>query len=413
MARFSATATRPACGGSVDRWRGGCFAPRVPVQLAYQVLFAGFAFVLGACIGSFLNVCIYRMPRDLSVNEPKRSFCPTCKYQIPWSSNLPLITWLVQRGKCRNCGAPIAARYFLVELLTGLLFLATWWRVTRISVVPVDWAQFVPLAVFVSLLVAATFIDYEHFIIPDEITRGGAAAGIVFSAIVPQLHGYVFGETQGHIYAALWSLFAAALGFALLWLVSVLGKWAFGKKTLKYDPPAEMSWTHDHEKDTAKLKVGEEEMPWEELFTNEKDVLELDCARFVFEEKTVENQLVRTQYLQLHLGAESHDLQKASFFSGVVRKLTFTRDALGFGDVKFIACIGAFLGWRAVLFTVMAASVIGALTAGITIAMGRREWSAKIPLGPYLSIGALVWMFTGPELLGWYLRLITPADPGY
>src|SRR5438094_2219268 len=97
---------------------------------AYIYLFDVFAFVVGAIVGSFLNVCIYRMPLGISVNKPRRSFCPKCKYQIPWYSNLPLITWVAQRGKCRNCGAPISVRYVLVELLTALLFLAVWLRLT-------------------------------------------------------------------------------------------------------------------------------------------------------------------------------------------------------------------------------------------------------------------------------------------
>ena len=90
----------------------------------YVKLFSVFAFVLGAVVGSFLNVCIYRMPLDLSVNEPKRSFCPHYKHQIPWSQNIPLLSWLMLRGKCANCRAPIAFRYFGVELLTALLFFA-------------------------------------------------------------------------------------------------------------------------------------------------------------------------------------------------------------------------------------------------------------------------------------------------
>src|SRR6187431_2955383 len=81
-------------------------------------------FMVGAGIGSFLNVVIYRLPLGLSVNNPRRSFCPTCKKQIPWYRNLPLITWVAQRGKCAECGARISFRYFFVELLTGLLFYA-------------------------------------------------------------------------------------------------------------------------------------------------------------------------------------------------------------------------------------------------------------------------------------------------
>src|ERR1700682_4314776 len=92
----------------------------------YNFLFAALAFVLGATVGSFLNVCIYRLPRDLSVNRPRRSFCPSCKKEIPWYQNLPLISWIVLRGRCANCGGKIAFRYFAVELVTALLFLAVW-----------------------------------------------------------------------------------------------------------------------------------------------------------------------------------------------------------------------------------------------------------------------------------------------
>jgi leader peptidase (prepilin peptidase)/N-methyltransferase len=89
--------------------------------------------------------------------------------------------------------------------------------------------------------------------------------------------------------------------------------------------------------------------------------------------------------------------------------MSFKRDAMGFGDVKFMACIGAFLGWKAVFFTVMSASVIGAVVGGFSLLAGRREWSAKIPFGPYLSIGALLWLFAGRELLAWWLGLY--CDP--
>src|SRR5690349_11142228 len=156
----------------------------------YEILFSTFAFILGASIGSFLNVCIYRMPRDLSVNEPKRSFCPSCKYQIPWYRNLPLISWLALRGKCANCGAKISFRYFGVELLTGLLFLAVWWRVwiePRPEWHGQGWMLALPYWILVSLLVVATFIDFEHFIIPDEVTIGGTVAGVLLSFAMPIL----------------------------------------------------------------------------------------------------------------------------------------------------------------------------------------------------------------------------------
>jgi leader peptidase (prepilin peptidase) / N-methyltransferase len=91
--------------------------------------------------------------------------------------------------------------------------------------------------------------------------------------------------------------------------------------------------------------------------------------------------------------------------AGRITSAVVPREAMGFGDVKFMACIGAFLGWKAVIFTVMAASVIGAVLGGLTLLIGRRDWSARIPFGPYLSLGALVWLFSGPELLGWWMGL--------
>src|SRR5215475_3276685 len=114
-------------------------------------------FVFGSIVGSFLNVCIHRMPLGLSVVSPP-SHCPHCKYSIPWFLNIPLITWLYLRGKCRNCGAPISMRYFLVELLTALLFLASWLTVGYQSA-----ALALIYCLFLAGLVVATFVDFEHF----------------------------------------------------------------------------------------------------------------------------------------------------------------------------------------------------------------------------------------------------------
>src|SRR5882724_11946625 len=116
------------------------------------------------------------MPLDLSVNGPKRSFCPSCKYQIPFHHNIPLFSWLILRGKCANCGSRISFRYFGVELLTALLFLAVWlrvWTYGREGLAHQGWALALPFWIMVSLFVVATFIDFEHFLIPDEITVWG------------------------------------------------------------------------------------------------------------------------------------------------------------------------------------------------------------------------------------------------
>ena len=143
-------------------------------------------FAFGCIVGSFLNVCIYRMPLDLSVVSPP-SHCPHCKYSIPFYLNVPLLTWLMLRGKCKNCGAPISPRYFIVELLTGVAFLACWLAFGN----PDHALRAMPLAlayaIFLAGLIVATFIDFEHFIIPDEITLGGIVAGFAASFFLPQL----------------------------------------------------------------------------------------------------------------------------------------------------------------------------------------------------------------------------------
>src|SRR6185295_924488 len=140
-------------------------------------------FIFGSIVGSFLNVCIYRMPLGQSVVSPP-SHCPHCKYSIPWFLNIPLLTWLYLRGKCKNCGAPISARYFMVELLTGITFLSCWLKFGDRSALLA-----LVYCLFLAGLIVATFIDFEHFIIPDEITIGGIVVGILCSFAVPALHG--------------------------------------------------------------------------------------------------------------------------------------------------------------------------------------------------------------------------------
>ena len=222
---------------------------------AYECLFRVFAFVLGASIGSFLNVCIYRLPLDLSVNEPRRSFCPSCQKTLPWTQNIPLLSWLWLRGKCAHCGSRIAFRYFAVELLTALLFLAVWlcfpWQVALVY-----W-------LFVSLLIVATFIDFEHFIIPDEVTIGGTIAGVLASLALPALM-----EQTSRLRALSWSLGAAALGYASLWLVLEGGKKAFGKKRIRLEAPTPFSWVREN--DDAEFVVGEESGTLERSFRARK-----------------------------------------------------------------------------------------------------------------------------------------------
>jgi leader peptidase (prepilin peptidase)/N-methyltransferase len=359
----------------------------------YHLFFGTFAFVLGAVVGSFLNVCIYRMPLDLSVNQPRRSFCPSCKAQLKWHQNIPLLSWLFLRGRCANCGSPIAFRYFAVELLTALLFLAVWLQFS--------WPVAVAYWVFVSLLIVGTFIDFEHFIIPDEVTIGGVIAGLLASFLVPALMA-----TDRRWEALLTSAMSALLGYVILWIVLEAGKKAFGKKKIRLDAPTAFTWTRAGE--DADFVVGDEKGLWSEYFSRETDLLILLCDEAVIDGRNVGKTDLRFHYNRVNIEGEEILLDNANQISGVVRELQIPREAMGRGDLKFLAAIGAFLGWRAVLFSVFAGSLLGSLVGLATLLLGQRVWSAKLPFGPYLAFGGLLWMFFGESLLSWYMGLLNP-----
>jgi leader peptidase (prepilin peptidase)/N-methyltransferase len=359
----------------------------------YEVLFSAFAFVLGAVVGSFLNVCIYRWPVDLSINRPRRSFCPNCKQPIPWQHNLPLISWLVLRGRCANCGAKISFRYFAVELVTALLFLAIWESFSS-QIAIAYW-------VFVSFLIIGTFIDFEHFIIPDRVTIGGVIAGAAFSVAVPALMG-----TNSRVAAGLRALLAAALGYVVLLIVLEAGKIAFGRKRIRFDAPTPFTWTKRG--DDADFVVGAEESLWSDYFAREKDRLLLTCDEVRVDHHAYGNVTLDFRYDRVTAEGHAMMLDDVTQISGIARELVIPREAMGRGDLKFLAAIGAFLGWRAVLFSLFAGSLLGSIVGLITLVVGKPVWSAKLPFGPYLALGAVTWMFFGDIFLRWYATLLSP-----
>jgi leader peptidase (prepilin peptidase)/N-methyltransferase len=358
----------------------------------YQFLFSIFAFILGAAVGSFLNVCIYRLPRELSVNEPRRSFCPACKKPIPWHQNLPLISWFVLRGRCANCGSKIAFRYFAVELLTALLFLAIWHSFS--------WPMAIAYWIFVSFLIVGTFVDFEHFIIPDRVTIGGIIAGFAVNLAVPVLM-----DTDSRVAAGIRSLLAAVLGYLILLIVLEAGKVAFGKKRIRFDAPTPFTWKRQG--DDADFVVGSEQSLWSDHFAREKDRLLLQCNEAKIDNHTYGNTTLDFHHDRVAVEGNAFVLDNLTEISGVVRELQIPREAMGRGDLKFLAAIGAFLGWRAVLFSLFAGSLLGSIVGLITLVVGKRVWSAKLPFGPYLAFGALSWMFFGDAFLRWYLGLVS------
>ena len=360
--------------------------------------------LLGLITGSFLNAVIHRLPLGISLLNPKRSFCPGCGKTIPWHENLPVASWVLLRGHCSGCAMPIAIRYPLVELLTALLYLFSWGRF-GLPEAPVFW-------LFLSLLVAATFIDFDHLIIPDEITKGGIFAGVVCSVLVP-----------GMMEAVVWwqglllSLLGAALGFFLLWGVVELGKLAFGRRRIRTEAPTLLEITGTDEE--PQLIFGEERIPLADLFYREKDQVEATCAWLE----------INGERLQAEVGVEgvqggvlTLDPRGVTYgerfwpYEGIselmpirteVTMITLPREAMGFGDVKFLGCIGAFLGWKGVLFSLFAGSIIGALIGVVMMALTRGRSGGRIPFGPYLALGALLWVLVGPEVLELYTNWIT------
>ncbi len=247
------------------------------------------ALAFGALIGSFLNVCILRLPAGESIVAPA-SRCPACRAPIrPWD-NIPLVSFLLLRGRCRACGRPISWRYPLVEAITGLLFAAVVWRegLTPLAL---------SLLVFVSTLIVITFIDLDHQIIPNVITLPGIPFGL--------LVGLLLGEP----------------------------------------PPLDR----------------------------------------------VVGALAGAGFLYLVL-----------FYGGVV----FGQDAMGEGDLNLIALIGAFLGWRGVIVSILVGCLSGSAVGLALIGVHRLHRRQHIPFGPFLALGAVVALFWGNRLIGWYLGFL-------
>ena len=274
---------------------------------ALVAIFGVFAFAMGAAIASFLNVVVWRVPRGESIVSPP-SHCPKCNAPITWWQNIPILSYLALRGKCANCRAPISPRYLLVELLGGALFLATFLHLLKfglpLHVLVVYW-------IWIALMIVGSFIDFDHQLLPDFVTVGGMALGLVANAYDCFFFwGKVYWEN--YLFYCVGGL---ALGFGLLWLVRWLGSKAF------------------------------------------------------------------------------------------------KREAMGMGDVFLMGAVGALFGPVAVVFTLMVSAVLGSLVGLGMIALSKARLGrfVAIPYGPYICLGCLVWMFFGPQLVDWYLKLLGVA----
>ena len=269
------------------------------------------AAVFGACIGSFLNVCIYRIPKNESIVRPA-SHCG-CGQPIAWHDNIPVLSWLILRGRARCCGRPFSFRYPAVELLTAALFLGCWLLFPP--------GKAVAGMVLCSILICATFIDLDHMVIPDVFTIGGAMGGVLLSLALPVLHGhqheiFLVGSTRSAVDAMLGLLIGSAL---VLWIA-------------------------------------------------------------------------------------------------LLAEVVLKNEAMGFGDVKFLGAIGAFIGWKGAVFAVFGGAVVGCVWFGLAVLWqqiaGRTAapaattslaaeggetpptslgFGVQVPFGPMLAIAALLY----------------------
>src|SRR5881275_2365591 len=206
--------------------------------------------------------------------------------------------------------------------------------------------------------------------------------------------------------AAVRALLAAALGYLILLLVLEAGKIAFGKRRIRLDAPTPFTWKRQD--DDADFVVGSEQSLWSDHFAREKDRLLLQCDEAKIDNRTYGNTTLDFHHDRVAVEGNEFVLDNLTEISGVVRELQIPREAMGRGDLKFLAAIGAFLGWRAVLFSLFAGSLLGSIVGLITLVVGKRVWSAKLPFGPYLAFGALSWMFFGNTFLHWYASLLSP-----
>ncbi|RZA08999.1 MAG: prepilin peptidase [Proteobacteria bacterium] len=261
-----------------------------------------FIFLGSLCIGSFLNVVIHRLPLEESVVTP-RSRCPACRNLIPWYRNIPLFSWIALRAKCGDCGARISARYPLVELLTACLLTYA----AYVQPNPLAW----PFAFFfLAGLVACTFIDLDHWILPDKITLPGILVGLLSAAVAPHelLREGPWALANFPFYEVAESFTGILLGGGILYFIA----WAY---------------------------------------------------------------------------------------------ITFAKkDGLGGGDIKFLAMVGAFLGTKGALITLIFSSMSGAVFGLFLIAFRGKKAGTAIPFGPFLSAGALLAFFFGVPSWEWYFR---------
>lgn len=260
------------------------------IPLSIQLIFA---FLFGLTLGSFLNVCIYRIPIKKSIAFPP-SGCTVCGSRIKFYDNIPILSYLILRGRCRHCGEAFSMLYPTVELVMGLLSVAL---LAYFNVFNHNFPIYFIFLIFIAALICISFIDLEHQIIPDVISLPGILIGFILSFFFPHVTWVS-------------SLIGILIGGGILYLVALL-------------------------------------------------------------------------------------------FEVLMKK-----EGMGGGDIKLLAMIGAWLGWKAVLFVILASSLAGSILGSIMLLLAKKGLRTQIPFGPYLALGAILYIFFGNELIEWYFNIL-------
>jgi leader peptidase (prepilin peptidase) / N-methyltransferase len=237
-------------------------------------------------------------------------------------------------------------------------------------------------------LIAATFIDFEHFIIPDEITLGGMVAGFAASFFLPSLQRA--NSLEGGM---LQSLLGAVAGAGIVYAILRMGKLMFGRQKLKLPPETKIVFSETC------VHLPDKDIFYDEIFYRKSDAIVLQARTVELTDRGYKNVRVRLSPSSLEIEDEQINPAEVPFLEAVSAEIVLPREAMGLGDVKFMGAIGAFIGWQGVVFSLMISSMIGAAVGVILILMRHREWSSRMPYGPYIALAAAIWIFGGKKIV--------------
>jgi leader peptidase (prepilin peptidase)/N-methyltransferase len=249
-------------------------------------------------------------------------------------------------------------------------------------------------AVFLAGLITATFIDFEHFIIPDEITVGGTVVGFVCSFLLPSLHSETL--LSGSLRESVLGIVAGA---GIIYGILRLGKLLFGRQKLMLPADTTVIFT-EHA-----VHLPQEEIPYEDLFYRQSDAITFHARTVELADRCYQDVQVRLTPASLRIGDEQLVPEEQPHMEAVSAEILLPREVMGLGDVKFMAAIGAFLGWKGVVFSLMLSSMIGSVVGVTLIVLRKREWSSRLPYGPYIALAAAIWVFGGQRLVQWWFGM--------